>query len=232
MKELLLLDCYLSLDGCPTAFTPPEDVETRVLQAAHVGLTELELDLSDFSGMVITGSAASVLAEEPWSLAIEQLIHSAHTMGLPLFGVCFGHQLIAKTLFGELGVRRSPTPEFGWHKIRVASPEGPVAETPQSFLCFLSHYDEVTEPPAGDMQVLARTERCAVQAFTIIGRPIWGVQFHAEMDFDEASSIFRERVGNSPELGIDTQAMLELAVPTPEIWATIYMGFLELVRKS
>lgn len=223
---LLLLDCYLSTDGCPVNFTPPTEVPTRVVQTPHVPVESLALNVADYRGIVITGSAASVLDEEPWSVVMEGLIRDAHRDDIPLFGVCYGHQLIAKALFGNEQVRRSQTPEFGWHDIQVTAAEGPVASTPNPFLCFVSHYDEVAPPRTADMLVLAHSERCSVQAFRVADKPIWGVQFHAEMEFAESSSIFRERVANSPELGIDSKAQLASAKPTNDIWNTIFGAFL------
>jgi GMP synthase (glutamine-hydrolysing) len=226
-RPLLLLDCYLSTDGCPARFTPPGDVRTDVVQPPHVSPRALDLDVGNYRGVVITGSAASVLDEAPWSLAVEGLVRDAHRTNTPLFGVCYGHQLIAKSLFGADQVRRSSTPEFGWHEIQVTAAEGPVATTPDSFLCFVSHYDEVAPALSESMLVLAHSDRCCVQAFRIANKPVWGVQFHAEMAFDEASSIFRERVANSPELGIDAKAQLESATPTAELWKSIYGSFLD-----
>lgn len=229
-KPLLLLDCYLDADGCPALFHPSAETPSTVLQPPHLPLDQLDLDLRPYSGMVITGSAASVLDELPWSLCLEQLIQRAYDEKLPLFGVCYGHQLIAKTLFGKDQVRRSPTPEFGWLEIDVAVPAGPLLDVPESFSCFLSHYDEVLPKPAHGMEILASSERCAVQAFRHEHAPIWGVQFHAEMAFEEARSIFLERVGNSPELGINAEAMLAQARCTAELWRGIYSAFLSSCR--
>jgi GMP synthase-like glutamine amidotransferase len=226
-RPLLLLNCYLSGDPCPALFTPPLGVRAKVVKVPHVPLDSLVIDLADYRGLVITGSAASVLDEASWSLFLEELIREAHSASIPLFGVCYGHQLIANALFGPAQVRRSPTPEFGWYKIHVTTPEGPVASAPNPFLCFLSHYDEVTAPRTDELQVLAHSERCGVQAFRVANKPIWGVQFHAEMDFDEAVSIFQERVENSPELGIDADAHVASAVSTRELWRAIYGSFLD-----
>ncbi|MFT4710719.1 MAG: GMP synthase-like glutamine amidotransferase [Bacteroidia bacterium] len=229
-RPLLLLDCYLDAGGCPALFHPTAETQTTVVLPPHIPLDQLDFDLSPFSGMVITGSAASVLDELPWSLCVEQLIQRAFADKLPLFGVCYGHQLIAKTLFGKDQVQRSPTPEFGWLEVKVESPAGPVQDAPESFECFLSHYDEVLATPAPGLQVLASSERCAVQAFRHEHAPIWGVQFHAEMAFEEARAIFVERVGNSPELGIDADAMLAKAQSTEELWRGIYSAFLKTCR--
>ena len=229
-KPLLLLDCYLDAGGCPALFHPGAETATTILAPPHVPLDKLNLDLGTYSGMVITGSAASVLDEHPWSLCLEQLVHRAYDKKLPLFGVCYGHQLIAKALFGRDQVRRSPTPEFGWLEIKVEVPAGPMLDLPKTFDSFLSHYDEVLDTPAHGMEILASSERCAVQAFRHEHAPIWGVQFHAEMAFEEARSIFLERVGNSPELGIDAEAMLARARSTADLWHGIYAAFLRTCR--
>jgi GMP synthase (glutamine-hydrolysing) len=223
----LLLDCYLDDFGCPPAFAPPGP-HTHI-RAAHVGLDEVPRTVGDFSAIVISGSAASVLDEEPWSLAIEALIADAYAKKVPLFGVCYGHQLIAKTLFGA--AVRAETPEVGWFDIRVnatgRAPSSPLASLPESFRCFLSHYDEVRDPGAANFEVLASSKACCVQAFRLTDAPIFGVQFHAEFSRDEALTLFDIRAEKTPEAIGNVPAMRALAGDGLPLWAPLYQGFLE-----
>jgi GMP synthase (glutamine-hydrolysing) len=223
--RLLLIDCYLDDFGCPAGFVPPATDHQRV-RVAHVPTAEVPTDPAGFDGVVISGSAASVLEERPWSLRLEQLVHAARAQGVPVLGVCYGHQLIAKALFDS--TRRAELPEVGWYEVQLepgAERELP-GRLPERFRCFLSHFDEVTDPGDPGFRVLARSERCAVQAFRLVGEPIWGVQFHAEMDPVEAHALFELRMDKGAELGIDTAAMKELATYDAAVWRSLYDGFL------
>jgi len=228
MSAVLVLDCYLDDFGCPPGFRPPEVWPHHWVRAAHDPLESLPRRADDYSAIVISGSAASVLDELPWSLAIEELVADAHARSVPTLGVCYGHQLIAKRLFGAAA--RAETPEVGWYDVAV-NPSGQADDMlpgplPDAFRCFLSHYDEVRASGHPDMQVLAASEACAVQAFKVRNAPIFGVQFHAEFAREEALELFDVRVGNTPDVVEDPGAMRARAVDTSAIWQDFYTGFL------
>jgi len=90
-------------------------------------------------------------------------------LGVPVLGICFGGQMLAAAVGGQ--VTRAPRPEIGWHTIDTANP-GLIDAGPW----FQWHYDRFTVP-AG-IPVLARTA-LANQAFTV-GRAL-GLQFHPEV---------------------------------------------------
>jgi GMP synthase-like glutamine amidotransferase len=105
---------------------------------------------------------------EPVVAAELELIDRAVARGVPVLGLCFGGQVLATVLGGE--VEPAPTPELGWREIATDDPEtvppGPWLEW---------HYERFTTPP-GAVEV-ARTPD-APQAFRI--GPHLGVQFHPE----------------------------------------------------
>jgi len=228
MSAVLVLDCYLDDFGCPPGFRPPEVWPHHWVRAAHDPLEALPRRADDFAAIVISGSAASVLDELPWSLAIEELVADARAKAVPTLGVCYGHQLIAKRLFDATA--RADVPEVGWFDVAV-NPHGQAegmlpGPLPEEFRCFLSHYDEVRATGHPDMQVLAASEACAVQAFKVADAPMFGVQFHAEFARDEALELFDVRVGNTPDVVDDAAAMRARAVDTSAIWRAFYDGFL------
>ncbi len=106
----------------------------------------------------------------PWLGAEMDVLRAALEAGAGVLGVCFGGQLLARTLGGS--VTRSPEPEIGWHVVDGRQ-DGPVPGGPW----FQWHFDRFT-PPAG-ARVVARNAR-AVQGF-VQGRAL-GVQFHPEVD--------------------------------------------------
>ena len=105
-----------------------------------------------------------------WIASEVAMVRDAHEAGVPMLGVCFGGQLLARALGGA--VDRSPLPEIGWYEIDSMRtdliPAGP---------WFQWHFDRFRAPD--DAEELARNFN-ASQAF-IVGRTM-GLQFHPELD--------------------------------------------------
>jgi len=107
-----------------------------------------------------------------WLLPELQWLRDAHAANVPILGICFGGQLLARALGGS--VQRSSRPEIGWTAVDTDRPDlvsaGPWFEW---------HYDAFTPPP-GAVEI-ARNEVTS-QAY-VIGRSL-GVQFHPELMSD------------------------------------------------
>lgn len=145
----------------------------------HVLTGQRVESLAPYDGVIISGSPASATDDEPWIAHELGLIREATQRGIPLLGVCFGSQLLAYALYGDNSVRRAERPEFGWHNVERTTADPLFENVPQSFNTFQYHMEEVVIQP--DMQVLARNDNSAVQAFRIGGSSLWGVQFHFEV---------------------------------------------------
>jgi GMP synthase-like glutamine amidotransferase len=116
-----------------------------------------------------------------------------------VLGLCFGGQMLAKILGGN--VERAPEPELGWQTIESRVPEV-VPEGPW----LLWHYERFTLPPGADQ--LAQSP-AAVQAFTH-GRHL-GVQFHPESTIEIVRAWARKDRDRIKAFGIDDgEAHLEL----------------------
>jgi len=105
-----------------------------------------------------------------WLLPELQKLRDAHNSGIPILGICFGGQAMARALGGS--VARAPRAELGWYTIETDDPalipSGP---------WFEYHWDRWQNPPGA--REIARTE-IATQAF-VMGRTL-GLQFHPEID--------------------------------------------------
>jgi GMP synthase-like glutamine amidotransferase len=130
-------------------------------------------DLSAFDAIVPMGAPWGVWEDQVignWLLPEIDLLHAAHHAGIPIFGICFGGQLMARVLGGT--VAPGPRPELGWTHVETLTtdhfPPGP---------WFESHNDRWQLPP--NALELASTN-LASQAFTI--HRTLAVQFHPEID--------------------------------------------------
>jgi GMP synthase (glutamine-hydrolysing) len=107
--------------------------------------------------------------------------------------------MISAALAGKGTVRKSGTPEFGWVEIEIldASPLFDGATRPVHAFC--SHFDEVHDLPEG-FTVLARSSRCAVQAFRTDDAPVFAVQAHPEIGIDEGRRLREDFAPRFPEM--------------------------------
>jgi len=158
-----------------------------------------------FAGAIVTGSAAMVSDRHDWSERAAGWLREAAHAGLPLLGICYGHQLLAHALGGEVGDnpagREMGTVEVALHPEAAGDPL--FASLPGSFLAQSSHLQTVLRPPPQAV-VLARSQRDGCQAFRW-GQAAWGVQFHPEFSARHMHGYVRARrealraEGHSPE---------------------------------
>ena len=130
-------------------------------------------ELKGVRGLILSGGPASVYAADQPSYNPE-LFH----LGLPILGLCYGHQLICQQFGGR--VARGDTMEYGAAQLQVIRPEGVLADLDASELVWMSHRDSVAAMPDG-FEVLGATEDCPVAAMGHGGRRVYGLQFHPEV---------------------------------------------------
>ena len=141
--------------------------------------------LSGLSGLIISGGPRSVT-----EAGAPRIDPSILTMGVPILGICYGHQLLAATMPGGV-VKPSYSREYGLARLRLsagkpdgAAQNGLFAGVPDSSTVWVSHGDSVETLPNG-FEVLGATEDCAVAAMGYPDRNIYAVQFHPEVTHTE-----------------------------------------------
>lgn len=133
-----------------------------------------------FAGAIITGSAAMVTERRDWSERSAAWLRDAAEAGMPLFGICYGHQLLAHALGGEVGNNPSGR-EMGTIGLELhphADADPLFRGLPAQFAAQATHLQTVLRTPQG-ATVLARSTQDDCHAFRW-GDSAWGVQFHPE----------------------------------------------------
>lgn len=145
---------------------------------------DFPLSPEGFTHVILSGSKTSCMDPSPWVEKQLELIRKTASVGVPMLGVCFGHQLIARAFGGPTKVHASPTPEIGWTEVELFANNPITQSLPQRFYTYSSHFEEVAELPPHFVPT-ARSNRCAIQAYYVEAKPIFGIQFHPEYKADE-----------------------------------------------
>jgi GMP synthase (glutamine-hydrolysing) len=133
-----------------------------------------ELLAKEPAAIVLSGGPSSVYAPGAPSLDPDLL-----RAGVPTFGICYGFQIMATTLGGE--VQRTGVAEYGGTSLEVDPGETTLFHgLPREQSVWMSHGDTVTAAPPG-FEVVARTAATPVAAFEDLDRRLAGVQFHPEV---------------------------------------------------
>ncbi|MBA3350288.1 MAG: glutamine-hydrolyzing GMP synthase [Actinobacteria bacterium] len=126
------------------------------------------------AGIVLSGGPKSVYS--PGAPDVDPKIFE---LGVPVLGICYGQQLMARTLGGE--VARTGSAEFGRAGLDVLAPGSVLfSDQPAEQSVWMSHNDAVVRAPAG-FRLTASTQASPVAGFEAPERGLYGVQFHPEV---------------------------------------------------
>src|ERR671919_2242249 len=126
------------------------------------------------AGIVLSGGPKSV--HSPGAPSADPRLFE---LGVPVLGICYGQQLMAQTLGGE--VARTGVSEFGKTDLEVSVPTATLfSELPVEQTVWMSHNDAVVSPPLG-FNVTASTAASPVAGFEDRDRGLYGIQFHPEV---------------------------------------------------
>ena len=157
----------------PAVFDPV-GVDLRVYE---VTAGELPASVEECDGWIVSGSRRSAYEDEGWIAALSDFIRAAAEQRRPQVGICFGHQLIARSLGGEV-----VKAEVGWgvgaKEFEVVATAPWMQPSPPSFRILMSHQDQVQALPAG-AELIARADYCPVGAYRIDDH-VFCVQGHPE----------------------------------------------------
>jgi len=124
-------------------------------------------------GIILSGGPASVYEHN--APAMDRKILG---LGIPVLGICYGLQLIAKFVNGE--VLAGKLKEFGKKELRIKKNGKLLKGLSKKEQVWMSHGDLVEKLPK-DFEILASTDTCSIAAFENNIKKIYGIQFHAEV---------------------------------------------------
>lgn len=158
---------------------------------------EFPTNYSKFDAVLLTGSRADSFANDDWIVTLRQHVNQLIRDQMPLLGICFGHQLIAKCLGAQVG--RAPQGwgmgcmHYDWHGHHAPF----ITENKNKIALLASHQDQVFDLPP-HASLLASSPFCPIAAYTVQNH-IFCVQAHPEFDAHYCRYLLDKRRENMPE---------------------------------
>ncbi len=178
-------------------------------------------DPAGLEGVLITGSPAGVYEDHAWLDPLRAFIRKAYADRTPMLGICFGHQIMADALGGD--VRKS---EKGWglgrHTYRVISRPSFMADAPETLSIACSHQDQVIVPPKEAEVVLASDFTPNAGLAYRSGRAL-SFQPHPEFEDDYTLALADMRRGSAPDDVVD-KAVQSLDSASDSLLVRRYIG--------
>ena len=134
-----------------------------------------ELQAAGLDGLVLSGGAASPAADGRLGAVGDYL----DGLDIPILGICAGHQFMAHHFGGRLVP--GDQPEFGHAEVEILEPDEILQGIASPTNVWENHNDHVLVAPPG-FKVLARSPSCPVQVMRHATRPLFGTQFHPEVE--------------------------------------------------
>lgn len=208
--------CLLVCDHVLPAFEPIDGNYPDMFQKLFSDLTLVPYyvcdgefpAIDDYDYYLCTGSKFSVYEDIPWIKQMLDLIRNIVGSGKKFIGVCFGHQLIAQALNGEVTQSK-----MGWnigvHEFMILSERLWMSPHQTHFNVLMLCQDQVSKMPK-EAEILARSPTCPVGMFQI-GNQFLGIQGHPEFSkiYNQALYTSRtDRIGSEVVMVADTSMKL------------------------
>jgi len=178
-------------------------------------------DPATLEGIVITGSAAGVYDDFAWLDPLRAFIRDAYGRQTPMLGVCFGHQIMADALGGD--VRKS---DKGWglgrHTYGVKARPDFMRTAPSVLAVACSHQDQVIVPPR-DAQVILASDFTPNAGLAYRNGAALSFQPHPEFRDDYTVALAELRRGKAPDNVVET-AVSSIATPSHSADVAGYIG--------
>ena len=189
MKDVLIIDCGPSLSNVSKHFGFAPEWIMESLKNKGCNFTWVKpyvgdkIQSNNADAWIITGSPCSVYNCEAWMVNLEEEMKNIQSSQIPVLGICFGHQLIAKCFGGTVELNPQGW-ELGAYPVQftVAGEKSQLfSGMEENAIVYESHQDSVTVLPENAIE-LARNNK-GNQAFMIHDN-FYGVQFHPEFSWE------------------------------------------------
>lgn len=171
MEKILVLDFGGQYNQLIARRVRSEQVYAEIIP--YNKITPEEIKNVGYKGIIFTGGPNSVYDETSPHYTADIL-----DLGIPILGICYGHQLMAYMAGGEITSAKDSS-EYG--KTLVTVEENILFDGfPEESVCWMSHTDYVKTVPEG-FKIIAHTEKCPCAAICDENRKLFGVQFHPEV---------------------------------------------------
>ncbi|MCG8637659.1 MAG: glutamine amidotransferase [Desulfobacterales bacterium] len=173
-------------------------------------------DISSVSGAVITGSHAMVTRNLHWSLSLETWTRQLVLAKIPVLGICYGHQILARAMGGTVDFHSQGT-EIGTREITRLPAGGQdilFKGLPERFKGHTVHSQTVTRLP--DNAVLLACNSFEPHHGFRIGDSAWGVQFHPEFSVRAMEGYIGHMADTVRQEGQDPEKLIRDLDNTPE----------------
>ena len=198
-------------------------IDASQLHATNVIDERLSLDLLEGMDSLMIGGSGEFPAYDDygWMPELLDIVRHCYDNDIPLFGSCWGHQVIARALGGK--VEHVPElAELGCFDVTLtkAGKDDPVlGQFPKTFAANMGHHDRVVIMPEDAIE-LAVSKSQGHQVFRIADKPIYGTQFHSELDSQrEKERLYEYREHYKKTIGDDEgfQRILDSLRETTEV---------------
>lgn len=189
-------------------------------------IDQFPASINDADAWIITGSKHGVYENLPWMVRLQALLRDIVGAGIPVFGVCFGHQILAAALGGTV-VKSDRGWGIGVHEYTLAN-DAPqwVHNAPSSMKLHAFHQDQVVQLPA-NAKVWASSDFCPYAGLSY-GDNAASIQPHPEFSHDYENALLQSRRGDiiAEDLAVIAEKSLENPVDGGS-FATWLLTFLQ-----
>jgi len=209
------------------------DVDVTVAQI-HLGMALP--NFKDFDAIIPGGGPMGVYEihkpEYEYILREADYLKTAIDAGTPVLAICFGHQLVAHILGGEV-IRDEDRQEIGWFDVQQneSGLQAPLfSGIPNEFRMFQYHYDRIARLPE-NAKVLATSPNCDVQALEYEGLPVQSVQFHPEISAAQGRIIFESLRDKLEARGYNVDLLIQQSDSVSEqVRRQLFANFISLLK--
>ncbi len=134
-----------------------------------------EIEKKNPKAIIFSGGPSSVYGEKAPTLDMR-----IYELGIPILGICYGMQLMAKDLGGVVQ-KATDTREYGKTELSVLAEDALMQGLPNSQQCWMSHGDFIAKAPEG-FSVTSKTDSSPVTSMADASKKMYGVQFHPEVN--------------------------------------------------